>query len=178
MAIVRWGPTRSWGPTGDVAGLHSTIDRLFSDMFGEANVGTSRDDQSGDSGGYDMPTFHLPVNIVDTEQGYRIQAPVPGFRPEDVEVTFSDGVLTINAKRSEEQTRQEGNYLRREVGFGNYWRQIALPGDVRADDIRATFDNGVLTVEVPRAPKPEPKKIEVKPGEQQRQLEGSGSKRS
>jgi HSP20 family protein len=125
-----------------------------------------------------MPTFHLPVNIVDTEQGYRIQAPVPGFRPEDVEVTFSDGVLTINAKRSEEQTRQEGNYLRREVGFGNYWRQIALPGDVRADDIRATFDNGVLTVEVPRAPKPEPKKIEVKPGEQQRQLEGSGSKRS
>src|SRR5438105_279288 len=117
MALVRWGPT------GDVAGLHSAIDRLFSDMFGEANVGTSREDRTGDGGRSELPTFHLPVNIVDTEQGYRIMAPVPGFKPEDVEVTFSDGVLTINAKRTEEQTRQEGNYLRREVGFGNYWRQ-------------------------------------------------------
>src|SRR5690242_9038366 len=116
MAIVRWGPTRSWGPIGDVAGLHSAIDRLFSDVFGDASTSASREDRGGKGGGDDMPTFHLPVNIADTDQGYRIEAPVPGFRPEDVDVTFSDGVLTINARRREEQTRQEGSYLRREVG--------------------------------------------------------------
>lgn len=132
----------------------------------------------GEQGRTGAPTYHLPVDIVETDGGYRIQAPVPGFKPEDVEVTFSDGVLTINAKRSEEQTRQEGNYLRREVAMGNYQRQTTLPGDVRADSINASFDNGLLTVEVPRAPKPEPVRIKIRPGEQAKQLAGAGSKRS
>jgi HSP20 family protein len=175
MAIVRWSPST------DLAGLHSAMDRLFSDMFGESFSQMSSDRpqqmERGNGGGRQLPTFHLPVNVSETEQGYRIEAPVPGFRPEDVEVTFADGVLSINAQRSEERSSEEGDYVRREVAYGNYRRQITLPGDVRADDIKASFDNGMLTIEVPRAPKPEPKRIQIRPGEQAKQLSGSQSQR-
>jgi HSP20 family protein len=116
------------------------MDRLFSDVFGD-----SFGRMGGDDGG--MATFHLPVDIKETENGYVINAPVPGFNPEDVEITFSDGVLTINATRREEREEPEGQYLRREIAFGNYQRRIALPGDIQPDGISASFDNGVLTVE-------------------------------
>jgi HSP20 family protein len=123
-----------------------------------------------------MPTYRLPVDIVESDSGYTVKAPVPGFRPEDVEVTFSDGVLSIEARRSEEAERAEGNYVRREVAAGNYRRLIALPDDVQAEQIKASFDNGMLTVEVPRAPRPEPIRIQVERGEQSsegsRQLTG------
>jgi HSP20 family protein len=142
------------------------MDRLFSDVFGDSlsRVG-------GDEGAM-MPTLHLPVDIRETDNGYMIEAPVPGFKPEDVEVTFSDGMLTINARRREEREQREGQYLRREIAFGNYQRRIALPADVRAENIRATFDNGVLRVEVPRAERPQPVRIQVQPGQQQGEATG------
>jgi HSP20 family protein len=149
-----------WRPASDLASLHGTMDRLFSDVFGDS---LSR--MGGEEGGA-TPTFHLPVDIRETDNGYVIEAPIPGFKPEDVEVTFSDGVLTINARRKEEREKREGEYLRREMVFGNLQRRIGMPGDVQADNIRATFDNGVLRVEVPRAEKPQPRRIEVQPGQQ------------
>jgi HSP20 family protein len=156
------------------------MDRLFGDVFGDvfAPAGTTQGTEKGGSGGtHQLPTFHLPMNISETKEGYHIEAPVPGFRPEDVEVTFTDGILTINAKRSEQQTRREDTYMRREVAYGNYRRQISLPGDVRADDIKATFENGILNVMVPRAPKPEPKRIQVRAGEQAKQMSAAGSQK-
>ena len=159
MAIARWRPSN------DLASLHHTMDRLFSDVFGDSFAGR------GEGEGLMAPTYYLPVDIKETENGYLVEAPVPGFKPEDVEVTFSDGVLTINATRREEreEKKEEGRYLRREIAFGNYQRRIALPGDVQSDNIKARFDDGVLRVEVPRASRPEPRRIEVQPGEQARQ---------
>jgi HSP20 family protein len=156
----------------DLVGLHSAVDRLFGDVFGET-FGTS---QASDAERLGTATYRMPVDIAEVDNGYRIHAPVPGFKPENVEVTFSDGVLAISARRSHEESQQEGKYMRREVAFGNYERQIALPGDIRAQDIKAGFDNGILTVDVPRAPKPKPVRIEVRPGEQARQLTGSSTR--
>ena len=158
MAIARWRPA------SDLASLHSTMDRLFSDVFGDSFARMGGEDRG-------LATFHLPVDIQENEDGYVIKAPVPGFNPEDVEITFSDGVLTINATHREEKEEPEGQYLRREIAFGNYQRRIGLPGGVKAEDITATFDNGVLTVMVPRAPRPEPRRIQVQPGEQSRQAQ-------
>jgi|SRR6266487_122264 len=182
LAIVRWNPSN------DLASLHSAMDRLFGDVFGEVFGAPTQKGETGAAAGASgdpskLPTYHLPVNIGETEKGYRIEAPVPGFRPQDVEVTFSEGVLTIEAKRTEERTHDEGGYLRREVAFGNYRRQMALPGDIRADEIKASFENGILTVEVPCAPKPQPKRIQVmtgerQPSERQAQLTGAGVQRN
>jgi HSP20 family protein len=143
--LMRWTPTR------DHTGLSSAVDRLIEQLAaGE-----------GDWSRGMIQNFQLPVNVVETKNGYRIEAPIPGFRPEEVEVTFSDGLLTIKAEHREERKNEEGNYLRREMVYGNFFRQLALPSDVRGDDIKADFDDGVLRIEVPKAPKPQPKKISV-----------------
>ena len=167
MSIARWSPFQ------ELTTLHTTMDRLFGDMLeGDTNTSTSG-----------VPTFRLPIDISETENGYVIKAPIAGFKPEEVEVHLSGGVLSISAKHKEERTEKKGKYLRRELAFGNFERQIGLPNDVRGEDIKATFNNGVLTVEVPRAPKPQPKRIEVRSEEQkqgadQKQMAGAGNSRS
>ena len=168
MAIARWSPFQ------ELTTLHTTMDRLFTDML-------EGGDDTATSG---MPTFRLPIDISETDNGYLIKAPIAGFKPEEVEVHLSDGVLSISAKHKEEKTEKKGKYLRREVALGNFERQIALPKDVRGEDIKATFNNGVLAVEVPRAPKSQPKRIEVRTDEQkqgaaagQQQMAGAGNNR-
>jgi HSP20 family protein len=143
MAIERWSPL------GEMSTLQARIDRLF--------------DQLGDFGsGGEVSTFRLPIDVAETDNSYLIKAPVPGFKPEEVEVTVTGDVLSVNAKHSEEKTTEQNNYLRREMAVGNMQRQIVLPADARSENINARFENGVLTVEVPRTPKPQPKRIEVR----------------
>ena len=152
-----------WSPMGELAGLHSAMDRLFGDFFGGPVV---------ESGGQMPPqTWYLPIDVIDQAEGYEVKAPVPGFNPEDVEVTFMDGVLTITAQHSEESTSQSGTYLRREMKFGNFVRSIQLPAEIKQGEIKASFDNGVLTVQIPKVPKPQPVKIQVT-GKRQNQLVG------
>jgi HSP20 family protein len=156
MAISRWSPFQ------ELTTLHTTMDRLFGDMA----------ESSVNSGGTDLATFRLPVDIAETDSGYLIKAPIPGFKPEEVEVSLSDDVLTIKAEHKEEKTEQKKNYLRREIAYGNFERMIALPKDVQGDKINATFKNGVLQVEVPRAPKRQPNRIQVHAEDGQQSQQG------
>jgi HSP20 family protein len=155
-----------WTPSRDLTTLHGAVDRLIEELAsgqGPLNRGM-------------LQTFQLPVDVVETKNGYRIDAPIPGFKPEDVEVTFSNGLLTIRAEHSEERKDEQGEYVRREMVYGNMFRQLALPSDVRADDIRAEFEDGVLRIEVPKTPKPQPKKISVgRRSSQQAKLQGNGN---
>jgi HSP20 family protein len=120
-------------------------------------------------------TFRLPVDIKETDSSYVIRAPVPGFTPEEVSVEVSGNVLSITASHQEQKEEKEGDYLRREMIMGDFERQIALPSDARPDNVNATFDNGVLRIEIPRTPRPQPKKIEVK-SEGQKQMSGSSNR--
>jgi HSP20 family protein len=157
-----------WSPSAELANLHSQMDRLFEDFFGSTpTTGTVRRPTT--------PTYTLPLDVKETESGYQIQAPVPGFKPEEVEVTFSEGILSIRAQRTEETTQEQGGWLRKEVASGNYQRSLQMPGDIKADDITAEFENGILTVVVPKSPRPQPKKIQVASGSQ-KQLAGTSSK--
>jgi len=142
-----------WEPTTELAALNGTVDRMFRELF--APIWTN---------GSGTSVYQLPVDVSETDGGYQVRATLPGFKPEQVEVTVTDGVLSIEAKRSEEKTEEKGRYLRREVFSGNYRRQLTLPREVKAEDIKADFENGVLTVKVPRLPKPEPIKVAIGPG--------------
>jgi HSP20 family protein len=139
------------------------MDRLFSDMW-----------ESPDTSSTNL-TFRLPVDIKETDSSYVIRAPVPGFKPEEVNVEVSGDVLSITASHKEQKEEKEGDYIRREMIMGDFQRQIALPSDARPENVNATFDNGVLRIEIPRAPKPQPKKIEVK-SQGQQQMTGSSNR--
>jgi HSP20 family protein len=143
-----------WNPWNELFSLHDQMDQLFSDAFS----GLAGPVRNGDS------TLTLPVDIRQTEEAYTIEASVPGFAPEDVEVTIDHNVLSIrgNLKREAEETRE--GWVRRERRMSSVFRQVVLPDEVRADGITATFHNGVLTVTVPRAEKAQPKRIPVSTG--------------
>ena len=146
MALIRWNP---WG---DLFDLHSQVDHLFQSL-GPDTVRMNGDEIAG-----------LPVDIRQTDDAFVIEASVPGFRPEDVEVTFADGLLTIKGNRSAETEDKSGTYMRRERRTTSVFRQVGLPAEVRDDHINATFDNGVLRITVPRAEKAQPRRIPVTAG--------------
>src|SRR5207245_1220036 len=82
---------------------------------------------------------YAPLDVQRTESGYRLQAALPGFKPEDVEVTLEQSALTISAKRSEDTKTENGRYLRREVFSGSVRRRLVLPAEVKANDISVTL---------------------------------------
>jgi HSP20 family protein len=137
------------------------FDELFSDFFAAP---AARSEQR---------TWYLPLDVVDTGGAYQVKAPVPGFKPEDIEVTFADKVLSIKAQRKTESEKKEGNYLRREMTYGNFARSIQLPGDVNPKEIKADFENGVLSIDIPKMTAPQPTKIPVT-GKSQKELVGAG----
>jgi HSP20 family protein len=149
-----------WSPSTELAGLHSAMDRLFEDFFGPSTGGDGNQRQT--------PTYFLPLDVKEAQDGYQIVAPVPGFKPEEVDVTFSEGVLRIHAQHTTRSTQEQGGYLRREVASGNFQRAIQLPGDVKDDGIQATFEDGMLTISLPKLPRPQPKKIQITGGLQKK----------
>jgi HSP20 family protein len=136
------------------------FDELFSDFFASPLARSEN------------RTWYLPLDVIDAGSAYQVKAPVPGFKPEEIEVTFADKVLSIKAQRKTESEKKEGNYLRREMTFGNFARSIQLPGDVNAKDIKATFDNGILTIDIPKMAAPQPVKIAVS-GKSEKELVGA-----
>lgn len=142
-----------WSPSTELASLHSAMDRVFEDFFGSSTGGNGTPRQT--------PTYLLPLDVKEVQGGYEIMAPVPGFKPEEVDVTFSEGVLRIQAQHSSQSNEQQGGYLRREVAYGNLQRAIQVPGDIKEDGIQATFEDGMLTITLPKVPRPQPKKIQI-----------------
>ena len=112
---------------------------------------------------FPTPAFRAPLDVQRTEDGYRLQAALPGFEAKDVEVTLERGALTISASRSEDRRTEQGRYLRREVFSGSFRRRLVLPAEVEAKDITATLENGVLTVDVKHAPESSAVRIPVAP---------------
>ncbi len=108
-----------------------------------------------------------------------VRAELPGVDPEkDIDISVQEGVLNIKGERKEEQRRDGDNYYRVETSYGAFQRRIPLPQDVKPEDIRATYENGILEVLVPRAAAlSAPKKIEVTSGEGRKALTTKGRKK-
>src|SRR2546421_5724223 len=153
---------RMWTPR-DLFQVTRTMDRLFDEYLGNgAAAGPTGVDQAG------LPTYTLPVDIRETAEAYMLSAPVPGFAPEQVEVTYEDGMLTIFAQA--EPLEAQGTWIRQERPFGSWFRRLQLPQQVQADKIAAAFNNGLLTVTVPKQARPEPGKISIGNGKPRKAL--------
>lgn len=142
MVVSRWNP---WSD------LFSAHDQVFNDAVGRTFMP-------------ERGVHNLPLDIRQSDDAFLIEASVPGFRPEDVEITLDENVLTISGTRQEDEITP-GGYVRRERHLHSVYRQVGLPTEVKAEDITARFHNGVLTVKVPRAQKAQPKRIPVTTGQ-------------
>ena len=104
----------------------------------------------------------LPLDVTENEDGFVVKASVPGINPDDVEITFEENVLTIKGEVAEESEVEEVNYHLRERRSGSFARSIRFPVDVDAEAVAATYENGVLTLNVPKVEEVKPKRIEIK----------------
>jgi HSP20 family protein len=116
-------------------------DRMFNDFFAPV----SREGESRES-------FFAPrVDIIDKDDHYEITAELPGVDKDDIHVTLTDGVLTLEAETSsEEKEEKEGKVIRQERRYGRFMRSFNLGGDVHEEDISASFKDGVLKLKAPK----------------------------
>lgn len=152
--------TVRWNPQSDLFTASSAIDRLFDQLFRYGTPGPSSE------GG--VPTYTLPVDVLETDEAYVLHTSVPGISAENVEVTFEEGILSINARAV--PVKADGRWLRQERPWGNWIRKMEMPKEVEPSRIEASFDNGVLTVTVPKATRAQAVHIPVATGPSQKQL--------
>jgi HSP20 family protein len=104
-----------------------------------------------------------PADITEDEKEYVVKADLPDVKKEDVKVTVENGVLAISGERKFEQQQEDKakKYHRVERAYGSFVRAFVLPEDADADQVKAEFKEGVLTVHLPKSEKAKPKQIEV-----------------
>lgn len=110
----------------------------------------------------EQQTYYTPlVDIIETNDAFIFKADVPGVRPEDVDVGYENGVLTLSAKVQPRQG-DRARYMWQEYGVGPFFRQFVLSTPVNPDGIQAQLHNGELTLTVPKAESAKTHKIQVK----------------
>jgi HSP20 family protein len=136
------------GSLRDFMSLHEAMDRLFNESVVPS--------QGADNG-----SLALPVNIREEKDGYVITAALPGVRPEDVQIEATPNTITISGETSDEREVDEGEYVRRERRFGRFFRMLELPVEIDADRADARFENGVLSLRIPKSEATKPKQVHV-----------------
>lgn len=92
-----------------------------------------------------------PIDLVERNGVYELQAELPGLAEDQIEVKLSNGMLTIKGEKSSERMEDEDDYHLRERSFGSFQRSFRVPANVDADKIEARFDKGVLKVTLPKS---------------------------
>ncbi len=139
-------------PFRDAMTLRDAMNRLIEDSFVQPTWG-ARAQQNGDA------TMRLPLDAYSTQNEIVITASVPGLKPENVEITLEGDTLTISGEVP--APIENVNYFLQERPFGRFSRQLIINVPVDADKANADFDNGVLTITVPKAEAVRPKTIKV-----------------
>ncbi len=142
-----------------IFGLRREIDRLFDDTFAR-----------------NSSSFTPAVDLKENDKEIRLELELPGMKPEDVEITAENGVLTVRGEKQEERKEGEDNrYQVIERVYGTFLRTFQLPQGVDEDQIKAEFNNGVLSLHIPKAALPQPKRIEISTSGQQKQQGAVGT---
>jgi HSP20 family protein len=145
--------TRRPSPFGELVTLRQAMDRLFDDtVFRPYSAGNGYADFG-----------RLALDVRTTSDSLLVEASLPGFKPEDVDITVENGTLTIKAEDRTEETHEQGGWVVREIARGSVMRTVTLPTGLEADKAEATFEHGVLKLRIPKAEQVKPRQIRIQP---------------
>jgi HSP20 family protein len=139
-------------PYGEIQTLRQAMDRFFDDDYRPFRWL---------AGGLDGPA--LPLDVTTNTDVVTIEAALPGIKPEDVDITVENGAVTISGKTADERTADEGSYVLQEIRRGNFSRTVTLPNGLEPDKAKATFEHGILRLEIPKAEQLKPRQIKISP---------------
>jgi HSP20 family protein len=149
MAIVRWDPTR------ELDSLQGEMNRLFSSFFDTPTP-------SGKGNGNGTQRRWIPsMDLVETQDHFVLKADLPGMSETDVDVELENNVLTISGERKTEHEERHEGYYRLERATGAFSRTLSLPEGIDPEAVGATFDNGVLTVRIPKPAQTKPRRVKI-----------------
>jgi len=132
--------------------LQDQINRVFSDLVGRTEEESN------------LTPWAPAVDIYETEHELVVKADVPDVNPEDLDIRVENNILTIRGERKFEEKVNEENYLRVERAYGSFSRSFSLANSVKSDAIKADYQNGVLTLTIPKREEAKPKQIKVNVG--------------
>jgi HSP20 family protein len=144
MAITRWDPFR------DLMSIQNEMNRLFGRTYG------------GDVGESSRGAWTPALDVHETQDKFVITMELPGVSPDDVDISVEDSTLVVRGERKFYSEHDEESFLRIERRFGEFTRSLTLPSTADAESIQASFDQGVLTIEVPKKEEAKPRKISIK----------------
>lgn len=120
---------------------------------------------------------HAPaVDIVEEKDAFVLNAEMPGFKPEDVDISVDGNVLTLKGERRYDRQKDDKGYRRIERRYGSFRRAFTLPETVRTDAIDATLRSGVLTVRIPKRDALVPRKVTVRGDGDESKVAASGER--
>ncbi len=155
-------------PAHPMASFRNEIDRFFESFDQGWPFGAARRwfDLPAPAARGTVPAARPATDISEHEGAYEIALELPGMEEKDIEVNLDRGMLTITGEKKEERSEKKKDYHLTERRFGSYRRAFALPENVAADRIEASFKQGVLTVTLPKTAetKPDAQRIAVKAG--------------
>ncbi|MDQ3932334.1 MAG: Hsp20/alpha crystallin family protein [Actinomycetota bacterium] len=147
MSLSRYNPR-------DLASIQDEFERMFRSFFG------------GSTGTESAPTtagaWSPALDVEETEEAFVLHVELPGCQPEDVEVNLEENVLTVTGERRFYDEREAEGFRRIERRFGRFHRAVRLPDRVATDRVDASFENGLLTITVPKAEEAKPRRIQIR----------------
>jgi HSP20 family protein len=136
-----------------VAGtLQEQINRVFNDVLGRGGEESN------------LTTWAPAVDIFETEHELVVKADLPDIDPKNLDIRVENNILTIRGERKFEKKVDQGNYLRIERAYGSFARSFSLASTVNTEAIKADYQNGVLTLSIPKREEAKPKQIKVNIG--------------
>lgn len=139
--MIRWDPYR------ELVSMRDLMDRLFDRTLTSASNWT--------------PDWNLALDVAENADEFVVKASIPGINPDNLEITYNDRQLTIKGEVQEEQEVEETRYHLRERRFGSFSRSLSLPSSINSDQIKASYEAGVLTLHLPKTPEAKPRRIEI-----------------
>ncbi|MGD0174755.1 MAG: Hsp20/alpha crystallin family protein [Anaerolineales bacterium] len=143
--LIRWDPIR------ELDGMHDVMDRLVEESLSRPLARTLWDITSEPS-----------MDLYQTDAAVVVKMGLPGVKPDDIQVSVANGVLNIRGELKEEKEEKERIYHLRERRFGSFSRSVTLPSNVSAEKADAQFENGILTLTLPKAEEAKAKMITVR----------------
>jgi len=139
-----------WEPFKEMMTLRNAMDKLFDDSVVRP------------SSYFMVSDGNIPLDVYETTNDVVVKASLPGYKAEEVDISITGDVLTIKGEHKEEHEAKEENYWLKERRIGSFSRAISIPVEVEGDKAEASFENGVLTLTLPKAEEVKPKQIKVK----------------
>jgi HSP20 family protein len=146
MQLIKWNPAR------DLFSLRHNMNGLFDDFFYPSRRTVENDG---------LWNWNPAVDIYEEADNIVVKAEIPGMDKDQITVDVKDRVLTLKGERSEDKEVNEERYFKRERTYGRFERAFTLPADVKTEEIKAEYKDGVLKVLVPKPEVQKPKQITV-----------------